>query len=942
MAFYKWVQFSGGDEVWSLILREEEERIISKRKPAFTTILAADNNFKDEMTSEDHAKVHYTGGFYVDFDASTIEEVIPQFQKFLRNLVNTQEFDLSQAQLYASGGKGFHCVIPMECFIPKVNARGYAFLPAIYKEIAMELFVDCLDMRVYTARRGRMFRIANVERPDKPGVYKVPITVEEAFSLDVTKYRELCSSERHIAPPAPPELNSALALIFQSAQDKISSAMKKKKKSKLDTNLIEKFGSEVPPSILALMRGENITADIGFQKIATQLALAAHALGKSEEVYLELCQGLCNNHQSDGNRYNTPEKRRNELRRMYQYMKDNVCYDFSIGGVKSLIDKEVSTADLDNGGITLEEEAEGDAEIDRSISQGMRVSTSGIWRKTEDGLMKVCEVGLANPSELIDIITGDRIGYEVDYYLGGEKKGSKTLTMDTFLSRAKLMQFTLSATGSSVSATDGQVGALADILRTRALKSESSVYTTSREGLDIVVLPDGEIDTIWADGEDVVSDKGHKYKLVGSMTTSGREYRTDLRRSPLLEDKREDQETLHKLMNVNQPDVVAKMLGWYLACFLSQPLRYLRGQFPMLQMYGPAGSGKTSLSRLLGSMHYYRTPVKVSSAANLTPFNLKVLATGSASIPFILDEFKPREMQKSTVDTIRMILRENYTGTTIGRGRVSHNTGQSTLETIGPTNVAPITYLGESLESQSALMERAIIVSVTKAMKRGHRDDFLFCQGHKEVITKFGRSCLDSALTVNLPELDRILIENIKLVSEAIGESALDNDRPVYNMATILTGLQFGDKVLANVYGSAFKETFQIFQASILGRAGDIIPSVTSEASKVMNVLAYLSTLKDLEERSRLDVGLDYITDGTNLQLNLRNAYAKYVRYMRSLGEEVLYDNIEAFISAMTSYSPVVDKVSMDSPLKTNATTLVYTYSLELLQSEKVGIFGNQ
>ena len=942
MSFYKWTQYVGGDESWSLLLAEHEQSLIREKKPAFTTILAADNNFTQEMQREDFQKVRYAGDFYTDFDASSLEEVIPQFQAFLTKLKNDNEFDLSQAQLFASGGKGFHCTIPHACFIPKVNPKGYAFLPAIFKEVAMNLMVDTLDLRVYTARRGRMFRTANVERPDKPGVHKVPITVAQAYDMTPELYRELCSEPRYIAPPSPPTLNSKLALIHATAVDKIETSNKNRKPNKLSAALVAQFKGAVPPSILKVMEGLNLAKGIGFQKVATQLSLTAHALGLTEEKFLELTEKLCETHESDGIRYNTKSKRRFELTRMYHYMFDNPCYEFSIGGVKSLMDKEVDTPDLDNGGVVLEEESDGsepDVEIAHSIALGMKVSKSGLWKKTEDGLVKVCNVGMSDPAELIDLTTGDSLGYEVTIYTDGIPRGKRTLPMDTFLSRQKLMQFTLSAAGASVSATDPQVGALADILKQRAVKTGNIVYTTTREGIDLVILPDGRLDTIWADRNGVVSQQGVEYRLVGGITTKGAEYRTDLRGAPNLENNAKTIAYLENLFQINKTEQLAKMLGWFLACFLNQPLRYLHMQFPMIQYYGPAGAGKTSTARLLGGLHYWRTPVRISSASNSTGFAIKSLCTSSGSMPFILEELKPREMTKTAVDMVKMILKENYTGTEINRGRVVHGSGQSVLENSGPRNVAPIAYLGEALESQSALMERAVIVNLDKESKHGRSAAFLHAQSDRQILSAFGYLCAKKALNIQLDELNTITIDNIRRVADAMGPSAEDNDRPVYNMAVVLTGLGFGKQVLQTVFGNRFDKQFEDFEKALLEKGHEMIVQTLSEAAKVLNTMAYLTSIIDDFERCKLDRGIDYIVDGSRLELNLRNVYAKYVRYNRSLNQEVLFDNVEAFIAAMRSFSPLVDKNGLDSPLKITASTVVYTFDIEKLTKEGVGVF---
>ncbi len=262
--------------------------------------------------------------------------------------LSPQQGTFEQASLFASGGKGFHCIIPMQCLVPKVKPGGVVALPHILKELAVATYVDCIDLVVYSSRKGRMFRPVNVERPDRKGVFKVPLTVEESFNITPEIYRQLCAAPRHLPAPAPAQFNHKVGLLYAEAYLKVEKALKNRKKSKVDAKLIQKFAGAVPPSIQAVMRGESILEGVGFQKIAMQLAPTAHALAKTEEQFILERQGLIESHVSDGNRYNTPSKRRIELIRMHRYMAENPCYEFSVGGLKSLMAKGTPTPDLDN------------------------------------------------------------------------------------------------------------------------------------------------------------------------------------------------------------------------------------------------------------------------------------------------------------------------------------------------------------------------------------------------------------------------------------------------------------------------------------------------------------------------------------------------------------------------------------------------------------------
>lgn len=88
---------------------------------------------------------------------------------------------------------------------------------------------------------------------------------------------------------------------------------------KSDATLLAKFKGQFPPSLQKVMAGEAVAPGKGFHNIALQIAITANALGKKEDEVIAACEGLLETHQSDGNRYNTPTKRRNEILRLMRY-----------------------------------------------------------------------------------------------------------------------------------------------------------------------------------------------------------------------------------------------------------------------------------------------------------------------------------------------------------------------------------------------------------------------------------------------------------------------------------------------------------------------------------------------------------------------------------------------------------------------------------------------
>jgi hypothetical protein len=121
------------------------------------------------------------------------------------------------------------------------------------KDIAYELYVDTLDLRVYSGRKGRMWRTPNVRR--ESGKYKVPITPEELMEMTAADYEALCSQPRIIPAPAEPVLSQKRAVLYAKAESKVDAAAKKRKDSKKDFELLARFKGQFPPSLAAVMAG---------------------------------------------------------------------------------------------------------------------------------------------------------------------------------------------------------------------------------------------------------------------------------------------------------------------------------------------------------------------------------------------------------------------------------------------------------------------------------------------------------------------------------------------------------------------------------------------------------------------------------------------------------------------------------------------------------------
>jgi len=122
-------------------------------------------------------------------------------------------------QYYASGGKGFHVVVPREVI---GSEAGDIELPAIYRQMLNQILnmvttkelwdgatLDalkesrkfvledlCIDLNGFKGGKGQLIRLPHIQRAD--GNYKVPVTYDEIMHNDAAFFEKIVRSDRHI------------------------------------------------------------------------------------------------------------------------------------------------------------------------------------------------------------------------------------------------------------------------------------------------------------------------------------------------------------------------------------------------------------------------------------------------------------------------------------------------------------------------------------------------------------------------------------------------------------------------------------------------------------------------------------------------------------------------------------------------------------------------
>lgn len=332
---------TAGESHWMDVSPQELQVFLeSDSPPEFRTILA-------RCGDEDAAR--YSGPLYLDFDHADIAVAIAAFHRMLDCLA-ALGVDLEMLRLFASGGKGFHIEVPMPCFMEEPEP--VKDLPRVFLEMVLadltddsEKGTEGVDLRVYSQGQGRMWRVPNRERTN--GKFKVPLSVDEARGVTPESYGELTAQPREFPQLKPAVLVPKLADAFSRAQATLAQSTPARSAAwtKAETEIRKRWGGDAPPCVRPLLKGDKTSREEGFNRIATQLAILAHALGWDSDRLVRECEGLCLNHPSD-NRAHDRRWREGELIRLRHYVGRQSGYDFSVPALISILPSGADTSDL--------------------------------------------------------------------------------------------------------------------------------------------------------------------------------------------------------------------------------------------------------------------------------------------------------------------------------------------------------------------------------------------------------------------------------------------------------------------------------------------------------------------------------------------------------------------------------------------------------------------
>lgn len=957
---FKYYQLVGGNEDWKPVFAEAS---LGKESPTFVTVLALDTLLDDHPSREVLDAVKYEGPMYFDLDAASIEDSIAGGQSLLTKLRENGLRDCD-FEIFLSGKKGLHFLIPMVCFCQKPQPT--AKLPAIYKEIAFKLAVETVDFRVYTARKGRMLRTCFNIREN--GNYRVPVSAAEVESLTAESYAELCKAPR-VVEKITPTYCPQFGMLYEAAHQKIAQ-IKKRKAKVVDAAELRKQS----PVVQQILKGENL-ADIGFNKLAIQLAVFARESNWTEDVLVENAKMLCEKHQSDG-RYNTPRRREAELRRMFSYIADNAAYEYDAGMLKSCLQREtISIPSTDEDGM----EVEGEYEEVPAFTGGVQRRLHGyIAAKNADEEVTISNFVLRPALVLRDPKSGQIVSIECQ-----TQTGVKFVAEPRDFTSSSALQNRLGPSGHSFTGTDTHARGIYSIMLREA---KDHAYVVDSEGMNFLKVPAHPNKLLastpflaWADRDRVivpswVQEQGLNLTFQGYPDERGI-FQTDLTSAEPLGNWLEvpgNRERLQRFMKLTfacaNRGTVAKILGWMIASHYKQLFQATYGKFPLLHVYGLAGLGKTEFTSCFLHLFYLNSDPVLTTPSS-TPFAFLSFVGGSASIPVVMDEWKPAAMPRELVEKYRGIFRDAYNGKETQRGG-----GTRTIDKFGALNrtqlSAPIAYIAEAAETETAIVERSVMVAFRRSgdiAQNAASAAYAEWSQELEILSVLGRQMAADILANVTPESFRedfgaihgwavskyrlVPGDEEKLAKGELSQQEYDlkistKDRPVYNNSVALFGLVVLRRMLTTALGDLFDQQLmnefkqsgiELFKVSANDSVG-----TQAEYVKVMCVMSDMTRMTTSSGDRWLVEGQDYNLSETGgkavLVLAARFAYNKYRQFCRTVGTSPMYPGDSAFEMALRE----VPAFMHTGRGTVGADVATAVFDLEMLQRSGVPIFAGK
>lgn len=796
---YHYVQYRPDKkESWHFI--DEKQVANGDRRPAFQSVLKVDKDVEavEERGEDPLDVVKYRGPMYFDLDCEDdLDAVLESSRELVDKLMTKFDIPADYIHCWLSGGKGVHITIPEQLF--GVN-KSTLHLPVIYKQIAKEVHVEYLDMGVYSAGKGRLWRCEHVARPGS-GTFKVGVTVQELEDMDADQYEVMVANARPTIERRYPEKNVSYpkaVLAFKRARQAAKKIINSIKNAKVIPNEeIRKLG-ETPGCIEKLIK-QGDCPDSNWNQAAMQVAawIAARYDKEQEAEYLaDVIDPFVVNVESSS-RSSQQERRK--------HLKDQLNRAFSgktkfqVGPLIATIGEPCHACPLCRGDLTIED-SKPDAGEQFDKQHKIKATAGGYYHVTEDRSRQLTSFTFRPEYEvkhLDESSTGGLRETERKALVGTLVDDEGTSFYDVEIpesawnSRTALANAVQGYGMCRVLCADADIAKLSIcILRfaNAAHDGETEVMTQTKIcGIHFDRTSKGKLRPSYIEaGSSIYAGMGTepfpaRFRYNGVHNLSPKLIEEDY---PYANDAKLE-EALDCLLKVNDDANVARIAGWFAACHLREHIHMAIPQFPLLNVWGNAGAGKTMTALLFCHLNGmdYQQQAEPLNMENATLYPLRDFVTSSTTVPRLIEEVNEGLMHKNNYQRVMAMFKAAWNRSTAARGKL----GNRGAEVDNSRVSSPIVYVSEQRTDRASLRNRTIEVMLTAAGREPkHRSDaFKRAYALRYHLFRAAKAMLHRALTLSPEDIPAMLDANDHLVPEGMDE------RPRFSLLVVMMGLDF-------------------------------------------------------------------------------------------------------------------------------------------------------
>ena len=905
-------------EPWRMYTADQLANSDLPGPPAFQTVLMVNQDPEEVLENELDPLdvVKYLGPMYLDFDDSQdIDRVLADVNAVIDYLINKLNIPEQFVHCYLSGGKGVHITIPQQIFGVKAATK---FLPMIYKEIMLTIeqgagldAPSTLDHSVYSCGRGRMWRCEGVARPGS-GTFKVGTTINELSHMDSDEYYSIVATAR--PPMATPEPAKSLSVpkaeqLYKAAKVTASRKVRAMKEAGSAPTEALRAWEGIPGCVETLITKGDCDGS-NWNQAAMQLAsyIAARYTQDEEKEYTELLVRPFAHNVESSSRPTETER--------YKHVKDQLnrtfrgSFKFAPGALISAIGSPCRACPICRPDLASGEAEQATAAMSYHHDSKIRYDAKGYWLVGENASRQLTsftfwpntEVFELEPATLPDGSPG---------WKESPRRELRGLLLDEHGARIEEMSMPERTWGSRrdlISSVQGRVGANVFCSDGEIQKLQQAILFFAKEKSDTK-----ELDRmIRANVCGLILDKSGKHPVPhyveadSSITSLGGRsayrFNGNPRQSPALLNQSnplvndtELEIAIRALCNCNDPVQMAMMIGWFAACHYREHIQFEEPQFPLLNISGNAGAGKSSLAvqvAMINGIDYTKAEFQNVEVGTMYP--LIKFVSSSTTVPRLIEEVNPRQLGPQRYGQIAGILKASWNKAPIQRGRITDREVGISEDRVS----APLVYTSEQTAVMPALRSRSVEVRLQSRtlLNEDYCDNYQVVTSKRQSLLRLAKAMVTVAMGTSPRELLEVFHSKAGLIHKALPA------RPRWGMMTVLTGLDRMMHTMEEFKVGGREEVQKLYDALVEYLGGQVILSERGKsASEVDRVLASLNIQADstFEERYLLAPGSHYWRQGDSLYLVLQSCMPRYLGYSRSVGETAVisdYDQIATLL----------------------------------------------